>query len=343
LIESSHRCAVCGEPCPLERAHIVPWSKSNDNSQENLICLCANCHQRADTEKWGTKALQEYKVTPWANRKFTGKETIPQLSKINITIDMDIKDFGELQRRMLEYALAAFLNIQPNSIKIETVRSGSVKVTLLVPSEYVPKLLLAMKDNDAELLSYLKPLNVIQLASDFSETKEALLHQPSILAKTPKEVAENDPRKYSPQKAEQLRETRLRLDWSQQMMAEALGLDPSYLSQLESGRRKLDDWYLKKAAEIEKTNAANIFGSVTPESLSMQSTAESCVAYLKQFLATCKDPAKIIWAYVELQEHFPLDKWTNPEAGVIDPPQPKYDKSAMPKSEPRSSASKKND
>src|SRR5580692_6666075 len=117
-----------------------------------------------------------------------------------------------------------------------------------------------------------------------------------------------------PEKARQLREMRRRLEWTQQQMAEALGLDPSYLSQLENGRRKLDDWYLKKAGEFEKTKSLNIFGNVTPESYSLQSTAESCLAYLKQFLSTCKDPAKIIWTYVELQEHFPLDKWSVPDA-----------------------------
>src|ERR1700722_8252255 len=119
------------------------------------------------------------------------------------------------------------------------------------------------------------------------------------------------------EKAKQLREMRRRLDWTQQQMAEALGLDPSYLSQLENGRRKLDDWYLKKAGEFEKSKTANIFGSVTPESYSLQSTAESCVTYLKQFLGTCKDPAKIVWTYVELQEHFPLDKWTDPKAAEV--------------------------
>jgi DNA-binding XRE family transcriptional regulator len=118
------------------------------------------------------------------------------------------------------------------------------------------------------------------------------------------------------EKARQLREMRRRLEWTQQQMAEALGLDPSYLSQLENGRRKLDDWYLKKAGEFEKTKTSNIFGNVTPESFSLQSTAESCMAYLKQFLATCKDPAKIVWTYVELQQHFPLDKWSDPNAEV---------------------------
>lgn len=110
------------------------------------------------------------------------------------------------------------------------------------------------------------------------------------------------------EKAKQLREMRRRLEWTQQQMAEALGLDPSYLSQLENGRRKLDDWYLKKASEFEKNKMAAPFAAA-PDSYSLQSTAEACIAYLQQFLTTCKDPAKIVWTYVELQEHFPLDKW----------------------------------
>lgn len=61
LIESGHRCAVCGEGCPLERAHIIPWRSSKDHAQENLICLCANCHERADREEWGEITLKEYK------------------------------------------------------------------------------------------------------------------------------------------------------------------------------------------------------------------------------------------------------------------------------------------
>ena len=111
------------------------------------------------------------------------------------------------------------------------------------------------------------------------------------------------------EKAKQLREMRRRLEWTQQQMAEALGLDPSYLSQLENGRRKLDDWYLKKASEFERSKSGAIISTVSAEAYSLESTAESCVAYLRQFLTTCKDPAKIVWTYVELQEHFPLDKW----------------------------------
>ncbi|MBN1549954.1 HNH endonuclease [bacterium] len=70
LIESGHRCAVCGEGCPLERAHIIPWNESKSHRLENLICLCANCHERADREKWGKKTLKTYKEKPWIFRRY---------------------------------------------------------------------------------------------------------------------------------------------------------------------------------------------------------------------------------------------------------------------------------
>jgi hypothetical protein len=65
LIEAGHRCAVCGSELPLERAHIVAWNRSNDHSAENLICLCANCHGRADKEDWGKETLRQYRQKPW--------------------------------------------------------------------------------------------------------------------------------------------------------------------------------------------------------------------------------------------------------------------------------------
>lgn len=68
LIEAGHRCAVCGAELPLERAHIIAWSRSKDHSAANLLCLCANCHGRADSEKWGEETLRQYKQRPWVIR-----------------------------------------------------------------------------------------------------------------------------------------------------------------------------------------------------------------------------------------------------------------------------------
>ena len=52
LVEAGHRCAIptC-RATTTEIAHIVPWAKSHDNSFENLIALCPNCHTRFDQKK----------------------------------------------------------------------------------------------------------------------------------------------------------------------------------------------------------------------------------------------------------------------------------------------------
>lgn len=52
MVESGHRCAIptC-RATTTEIAHIVPWAQSKDNSFENLIALCPNCHTRFDQKK----------------------------------------------------------------------------------------------------------------------------------------------------------------------------------------------------------------------------------------------------------------------------------------------------
>lgn len=52
LVESGHRCAIptC-RATTTEIAHIAPWSETQDDSFENLIALCPNCHTRFDQKK----------------------------------------------------------------------------------------------------------------------------------------------------------------------------------------------------------------------------------------------------------------------------------------------------
>lgn len=52
LVEAGHRCAIptC-RATTTEIAHIAQWAKTQDNSFENLIALCPNCHTRFDQKK----------------------------------------------------------------------------------------------------------------------------------------------------------------------------------------------------------------------------------------------------------------------------------------------------
>jgi SOS-response transcriptional repressor LexA len=163
LIESGHRCAVCGAPCPLERAHIIPWHKSQEHKVEDLICLCANCHQRADLEKWGEKTLREYKQTPWVMRSAYTESNIQLTTEVELTITAELKDFDEKAQRWLQYALAGFLEISPNAIQITSISKGSVKIILKLPTQSAEKLLNAYEKDDPKLARYLDFLVLLNL------------------------------------------------------------------------------------------------------------------------------------------------------------------------------------
>jgi transcriptional regulator with XRE-family HTH domain len=116
------------------------------------------------------------------------------------------------------------------------------------------------------------------------------------------------------EKGKLLMAARKRLGFSQVQMAQKLNLDSTYLSQLENGRREVDEFYVQRAEELarefenahgSKTSDERIRESMDPSSPSR----ESCLQYLRQFLNTCTDQARLGWTAVELKQHFPLDKW----------------------------------
>lgn len=118
LIESGHRCAVDGTPCSLEKAHIRPWRESHDHSVENLICLCANCHERADRENWGETVLRAYKETPWVLRSHPSSPEGEDFAIIEFAFEKVLRQFDGNQELIFRYALAKFLDIDPDAIKI---------------------------------------------------------------------------------------------------------------------------------------------------------------------------------------------------------------------------------
>ena len=124
-----------------------------------MICLCANCHERADKEKWGEKTLREYKKNPWILRKYDKEEnTSMAMTKLELIIDMEIKNFDENNEKWLKFALAGFLNISPNKVRLLSKERGSTKVTLEIPMRYVNILVHANNEKNPELKKFLNPL-----------------------------------------------------------------------------------------------------------------------------------------------------------------------------------------
>jgi hypothetical protein len=125
LIESGHRCAVCGAGCPLERAHIIPWHKSREHKAEDLICLCANCHERADKEKWGEKTLRKYKQRPWVMRQYEKADDTPEPSaKARIEIADDRQNQAALEAyfdRMTELLLKEGLRESKEGDEVQSI------------------------------------------------------------------------------------------------------------------------------------------------------------------------------------------------------------------------------
>lgn len=81
-VEAGHRCAIptCRQTSGLQIHHIHDWAKTRDHSFENLILLCAVCHDRVTKSEIDRKAVRAYKAN---------------LSLIN-------GRYGDLERRVLD-------------------------------------------------------------------------------------------------------------------------------------------------------------------------------------------------------------------------------------------------
>ncbi|MBW4559546.1 MAG: HNH endonuclease [Mojavia pulchra JT2-VF2] len=197
LIESGHRCAVCGEGCPLERAHIIPWHKSREHKAEDLIFLCANCHERADKEEWGEKALREYKQKPWVMRRFDKEQiTSESVTEIELIIKLKLSDFDERLQTLLPHAIAGLLKIAPQNVQITSIEEGSTKVSITLPIESAEKLLSAYASNDPELIKYLEPFGLLEIRYKMKQYVGTLVGESTSrefrLAVTPEAIREQD-------------------------------------------------------------------------------------------------------------------------------------------------------
>jgi PLD-like domain/SNF2-related domain len=165
LFESRHHCAVCCNPLPLEQAHIISWNKVRIHNLANLIALCANCHSRADNEKWGVKTLQNYKIIPCILAR---KSNAPDGTSAHLVqlIEMLIdKKFEEMIERSAELAsiLAAYTR-SPGQVRVESVTpANSCKVVIQLPAAASERLVRGFEEKDPMLRSFLDDINVLSV------------------------------------------------------------------------------------------------------------------------------------------------------------------------------------
>jgi len=187
MIEAGHRCAVDGTRFPLEKAHIVAWNESKDHTAENLIVLCANCHEMFDLGKIDALTMREYKKKPWVWRYNNGTAHVEarETMKAQMTLDVKLQDFNEQQGRLLQYALASFLNISPSDVRVgPPEESNSIKVTVELPSSEMKRLLAAFVGGDPDLYEYLAPFVVRDLRAVQSQVRTANTISPQAKRKT---------------------------------------------------------------------------------------------------------------------------------------------------------------
>lgn len=153
LFQARHRCAVCCAATPLEWAHIIPWREGHDHTEANLIALCANCHERADKEKWGEAYLRRYKLNPCA----LAAHAMPPMSAeqnamVDLIADVDPDRVTESHRLRLVSMIAAYVGVAFSDLRIVAVEhAGSSRICLELPRSGAEALIAGFQAQDPRL------------------------------------------------------------------------------------------------------------------------------------------------------------------------------------------------
>lgn len=159
LFEARHQCAVCCEPLPLEYAHIVPWSETQDHSLANLIALCANCHSRADNERWGVVFLKRYKKQPCALAVRLPPMSGEQKALVDLILACDPDVMTEKQRQRLVSMTAAYAGVNVSVVSVVSVeQTNSSRIRFELPHDAAEALIAGFQAQDPRLAAFLEEL-----------------------------------------------------------------------------------------------------------------------------------------------------------------------------------------
>jgi type I restriction enzyme R subunit len=157
LFECRYRCACDCEPVSLEKAHIIPWSKTKDHSFDNLVVLCANCQTRADTEKWPVSQLKRFKDSPYALERDRILPVSPdQKAMIDMIAAAPVDSMTDKQRTRLVRMTAAYADVSVDSIRVVDVApTNSSLVRIEMPRSAAERVILGFQSQDPRLISFL--------------------------------------------------------------------------------------------------------------------------------------------------------------------------------------------
>jgi type I restriction enzyme R subunit len=162
MVECGHRCCVCGEHVSLEKAHIVPWSRTKDHSFENLLVLCSLCHTRSHDEDWDEKTLKDYKQLPWVARYKAVPGDFGPKQLLTLKLDTTKESFEKDKERVL-VAIAAVIDASPKDVLTVSVKQGSILLTVALPADGADRLLHS-DEAQSELQILLGPIKLLGIA-----------------------------------------------------------------------------------------------------------------------------------------------------------------------------------
>ena len=157
LFECRYRCACDCEPVSLEKAHIIPWSKTKDHSAPNLVVLCANCHTRSHTEKWPESQLRRFKDRPCALER----DRLPVMSgeqkaMVDFIIATPVDVMTEKERLRFAMMAAAYAGVTYNEVAIVAIApTNSSLVRIKMPRDAAERIILGFQAEDPRLVSFL--------------------------------------------------------------------------------------------------------------------------------------------------------------------------------------------
>jgi RNA polymerase sigma factor (TIGR02999 family) len=88
--------------------------------------------------------MRAYKLRPWVSRQNNfdhETEQVPTKTFVEFSIDMEIEKFDNYMEDMFRHALAGFLRIAPDRVRVISKKKGSVKLVVELPEGSAEKLL----------------------------------------------------------------------------------------------------------------------------------------------------------------------------------------------------------